>query len=192
MLWRGLGSPLLGLAGHGNASAVTSSTMIFIPQQLAVGSVPSLRSQLTAPPSLLVGLLGETKARSVLLTLRVAHIYCPAQEEQLPALPPELMEPIARLALEAAGGDVRAWARLSLVSTVFRDAVRGQPRRSRTQSDLCRSLYVNMRVGPSCTDRWAQGLSAALRPVNCEQGAWPMRKRRLAAPADLRREQAHP
>ena len=40
-------------------------------------------------------------------------------------LPPELLEPIARLALEAAGGDIRAWARLSLVSTGFRDAIRG-------------------------------------------------------------------
>ena len=41
-------------------------------------------------------------------------------------LPPELLEPIARMALEAEGGDVRAWARLSLVGTAWRDALRGE------------------------------------------------------------------
>ena len=46
-------------------------------------------------------------------------------QEQLPALPPELLERVARLALEAAGGDVREWARLSLVSAAFRAAIRG-------------------------------------------------------------------
>ena len=67
-------------------------------------------------------------------------------QEQLPALPPELLEPIARLALEAAGGDVRVWARLSLVNTAFREAVRGG--RSALRSP-CRYLPSSGRVQTS-------------------------------------------
>ena len=76
-------------------------------------------------------------------------------QEQLPALPPELLEPIARLALEAAGGDVRAWARLSLVSTGFRDAIRGGrpiPRRAPVWSSRVRA--VRHPDSAHCTPCW--------------------------------------
>ncbi len=44
---------------------------------------------------------------------------------QLPALPPELMERIARAALAVEGADMRAWARLSLVCRTWRESLRG-------------------------------------------------------------------
>ena len=52
--------------------------------------------------------------------------YDRTRQDELPCLPPELLERIARLALEAEGGDVRTWARLSLVSTAWRHTLRGE------------------------------------------------------------------
>ena len=42
-----------------------------------------------------------------------------------PQLPADVLEIIARATLLAEGGDVHAWARLSLVNSVFRDALHG-------------------------------------------------------------------
>lgn len=44
---------------------------------------------------------------------------------QLPYLPPEVMDCVARAALHAEGGTAEAWVRLSLVCHTWRDSLRG-------------------------------------------------------------------